>query len=189
MRAYKSVNGGATWTFDNTFSGTQSNTDKQLMWTDPSASSPFKDFIYVIWHNGAPAFMNRRSGPAGTWGTPIQVSGAESTGTAIGADLATNSAGIVFAFWPTTGNSRIFSVKSINGGTSYSSPQQVAMTFDSYDIGVPSFANRRALIYSTPRARRWSSRSKPAASPPGRGASSEAPLSFMGAPPLLVSAP
>jgi tetratricopeptide (TPR) repeat protein len=93
----------------------------------------------VIWHNGAPAFMNRRSGPAGTWGTPIQVSGAESTGTAIGADVATNSAGTVFGFWPTTGNSRIFSVKSINGGTSYSSPQQVAMTFDSYDIGVPSF--------------------------------------------------
>ncbi|MEA2490497.1 MAG: serine protease, partial [Acidobacteriota bacterium] len=147
MRSYKSTNGGATWTFDNTFSGTQSNTDKQLMWIDHSASSPFKDYIYVIWHNGNPAFMNRRSGPAGTWGTPIQVSGAESTGTAIGADVVTNSDGTVFGFWPTTGNSRIFMVKSTNGGTSYSAPQQIAVTKDSYDIGVPAFASRRALIY------------------------------------------
>ncbi|HVT02191.1 MAG TPA: sialidase family protein [Thermoanaerobaculia bacterium] len=149
MRSYRSSNGGATWTFDNTFSGTQSNTDKQLMWTDHSASSAFKDYIYAIWHNGAPAFMNRRSGPGGTWGTPIQISGAESTGTCIGSDVTSNSAGVVFAFWPTTGNSRIFMVKSTNGGTSYSAPQQVALTFDSYDIGVPSFASRRALIYAS----------------------------------------
>jgi hypothetical protein len=114
MRAYKSTNGGATWTFDNTFSGTQSNTDKQLMWTDHSASSPFKDYIYVIWHDGNPAFMNRRSGPAGTWGTPIQVSGAESTGTCIGSDVTANSAGTAFAFWPTTGNSRVIMVKTTN---------------------------------------------------------------------------
>lgn len=149
MRSYRSSNGGATWAFDNTFSGTQSNTDKQLMWTDHSASSAFKDYIYAIWHNGAPAFMNRRSGPGGTWGTPIQVSGAESTGTCIGSDVTSNSAGVVFAFWPTTGNSKIFMVKSTNGGSSYSAPQQVTTTYDSYDIGVPSFASRRALIYAS----------------------------------------
>jgi len=149
MRSYKSTNGGATWTFDNTFSAAQTNTDKQLIWADHSASSPTRDYLYAIWHNGNPAFMNRRSGPAGTWGTPIQVSGAESTGTCIGADVTTNSAGVVFAFWPTTGNSKIFMVKSTNGGTSYSAPQQVVTTFDSYDIGVPSFASRRALIYAS----------------------------------------
>ena len=38
-----------------------------------------------LWHNGNPAFVNRRTGPAGSWRTPIQVSGAETTGTAIGA--------------------------------------------------------------------------------------------------------
>jgi hypothetical protein len=147
MRAYKSTDNGATWTFDNTFSAAQTSTDKQIMWTDHSNSSPFKDNIYVIWHNGTPAFMNRRTGPAGSWQTPIQVSGAESTGTAIGDDVKTNAFGDVFGFWPTTTNRKIFVVKSTNGGVSYGTPIQIGSTFDSFDIGVPSFSSRRALIY------------------------------------------
>ena len=147
MRAYKSTDGGATWTFDNTFSGTQTSTDKQMMWVDHSASSSFKDNVYAIWHNGNPAYMNRRTGPAGAWGTPILVSGAESTGTTIGADVKTNAFGDVFGFWPTTGNARIVQVKSTNGGVSYGTPLVIANTYDTYDIGVPAFNNRRILIY------------------------------------------
>jgi len=147
MRAYKSTNGGQTWTFDNTFSGSQKSTDKELMWVDHSATSPFANNIYVCWHNGTPAFANRRNGPAGAWGTPVQVSGAESTGTAIGCDVKTNSSGDAFVFWPTTGNARIVVAKSTNGGTSWGTPKVIATTKDSYDIGVPSFNSRRALIY------------------------------------------
>jgi len=148
MRAYKSTNGGQTWTFDNTFSGTQKNTDKELMWVDHSATSVFKDFIYACWHNGNPQFVNRRNGPAGAWlATPIQVSGAESTGTAIGCDVKSNSAGDAFVFWPTTGNSRIVMAKSTNGGSTWGTPKVIATTFDNFDIGIPSMASRRALIY------------------------------------------
>ncbi|MEO6192594.1 MAG: sialidase family protein [Thermoanaerobaculia bacterium] len=147
MRAYKSTNAGATWVYDNTFSGSQRNTDKQIMWVDHSATSAFKDYIYVCWHNGNPAFVSRRNGPAGAWSTAIQVSGAESTGTAIGCSMASNSSGDAFVFWPTTGNSRIVMSKSTNGGTSWGTPKVIATTKDSYDIGVPSFASRRALIY------------------------------------------
>ncbi|HEY0553492.1 MAG TPA: sialidase family protein, partial [Thermoanaerobaculia bacterium] len=138
---------GATWTFDATFSGTQTDTDKQIIWVDHSATSPFKDNLYAIWHNGDPAFMNRRTGPAGSWQTPVQVSGEETSGTAIGDDVKTNAFGDVFGFWPDTGNSKVFAVKSTNGGASFGMPVQVATTFDSYDIGVPSMARRRALIY------------------------------------------
>lgn len=60
--------------FDDTFSGTQTSTDKQMMWVDHSPTSPHKDNIYAIWHDGAPAFVNRRLGPAGAWQTPIRVS-------------------------------------------------------------------------------------------------------------------
>ncbi|HEX4962144.1 MAG TPA: sialidase family protein [Thermoanaerobaculia bacterium] len=148
MRAYKSTNGGQTWTFDNTFSGTQKNTDKELMWVDHSATSPFKDNIYACWHNGNPAFANRRNGPAGSWlATPVQVSGTESTGTAIGCDVKTNSAGDAFVFWPTTGNSKIVVAKSTNGGTSWPTRTVIATTFDTFDIGIPAMASRRALIY------------------------------------------
>jgi hypothetical protein len=147
MRAYRSTDGGATWTFDNTFSGSQTSTDKQMTWVDHSASSSFKDTLYACWHNGTPQYVNRRTGAG--WGTPLQISGAESTGTAIGCDIKTNSAGDVFAFWPTTGNRRIIVSKSTNGGASYATPVVVRTTFDSFDIGVPSFNNRRALIYAS----------------------------------------
>lgn len=145
VQSYRSANGGATWTFDGTISGSQTNTDKQMQWIDHSASSPYANNNYVIWHNGNPAFMNRRISSG--WGAPIQVSDSQATGTCIGADVKTNSAGDVFGFFPDTGSRGIFVVKSTNGGTSYSAPVKLVTTYDSYDIGVPSFASRRILIY------------------------------------------
>jgi hypothetical protein len=145
VQSYKSTNGGATWTFDGTISGTQTNTDKQMQWVDHSATSAFANNNYVIWHNGNPAFMNRRTSTG--WGTPIQVSDGQATGTCIGADVKTNSAGDVFGFFPDTGSRGIFVVKSTNGGTSYGTPVKIRTTFRGYDIGVPSFNSRRALVY------------------------------------------
>jgi hypothetical protein len=147
MRAYKSIDGGATWTFDATFSGKQHATDKDMMWVDHSSASPFRDQIYAIWHDGRPAFVNRRTGPAGSWQTPIQVSGGETLGTAIGGDIKTNGAGDVFAFWPATGNSRIIVAKSTDGGASFGVPNVIATTSGSFDIGIPAMDSRRALIY------------------------------------------
>jgi len=98
MRAYKSTDGGKTWVHDAILSGAQTNADKQMMWIDHSPTSPFMDNIYVIWHDGSPAFVNRRTGPTGAWQTPLRVSGVETTGTAIGGDIKTNAFGEVFAF-------------------------------------------------------------------------------------------
>jgi hypothetical protein len=145
VQSYKSTNGGATWTFDGTISGSQTNTDKQMQWVDHSATSAFANNNYVIWHNGNPAFMNRRTSTG--WGTPIQVSDGQATGTCIGADVKTNSAGDVFGFFPDTGSRGIFVVKSTNGGASYGAPVKIRTTFRGYDIGVPSFNSRRALVY------------------------------------------
>ncbi len=69
VQSYRSANGGATWTFDGTISGSQTNTDKQMQWIDHSATSPYANNNYVIWHNGNPAFMNHRTSSG--WGTPI----------------------------------------------------------------------------------------------------------------------
>jgi len=147
MRSYKSTTGGSTWAFDATYSGSQTATDKEMLWVDHSATSPFRNTLYSCWHNNNPGFVNRRT--AAGWGTMIQVTGAESTGTAIGCDVRTNSAGDAFVFWPTTGNSKIVVAKSTNGGASWGAGKVVATTFDSYDIGIPSMASRRALIYTS----------------------------------------
>ncbi len=156
LRAYKSTNGGATWTFDNTASGAQTNTDMEMIWADHSATSPFKDYLYACWHNGNPAYVNRRTGPTGSWGTPIKVSGTETTGTSIGCDVKTNSAGDAFVFWPDTGSRRIVMAKSTDGGTSWGTRVVVATTKDSFDIGIPSNNSRRALIYTSAAAYRTS---------------------------------
>jgi hypothetical protein len=146
LRTYKSTDGGQTWTYDSLASGTQASVDKQMVWVDHSATSPYADTIYAIWHNGLPAFMNRKL-PGGNWDTPIQVSGTETTGTAIGSDVKTNAYGDVFGFWPATGNRRLLVTKSTDGGASYSAPVIIGTTFDSFEIAVPSFAQRKAFIY------------------------------------------
>jgi hypothetical protein len=147
LRCYKSTDQGATWTFDSIISGIQKRVDKQMLWVDHSPDSPYRDTIYVIWHNDAPAYINRRAGPAGSWQTPTQVSGAETTGVAIGSDITTNSKGDVFGLWPDTGSRKLFVTKSTDGGLSFQPPVRVADTFASYDIGIPAFASRRALVY------------------------------------------
>ncbi len=146
MRSYKSTNGGSTWTFDATFS-TGSNNDKQIIWVDHSATSPFKDNLYAIWHNGNPAFINRRTGPAGSWQSPVQISGSETTGTAIGDDVKTNANGDVFGFFPDTGSQRINVVKSTNGGVSFGAPVRVGSTFASFEFAIPADASRQVLVY------------------------------------------
>ncbi len=148
VRMFKSTDQGRTWTFDGTISGTQTNTDKQMVWVDHSATSPYKDNIYAIWHNGNPVYMNRRNS-TGWLSSPVLVSGSQTTGTGIGSDVKTNSYGDVFGMWPDTGSRGLYVVKSTNGGTSYGTPVKLATTYDSYDIGVPAFNGRRILIYVT----------------------------------------
>jgi hypothetical protein len=144
MRAYKSTDGGKNWTFDATFSGDQTSADKQMMWVDRSSTSPFRDNIYVIWHNGRPAFVSHRTSSG--WHAPIQLSGAETTGTAIGSDITTNAVGDVFAIWPDSGSKNLFFVKSIDGGDTFTSPLPIAKTTATFQISVPAFAQRSALV-------------------------------------------
>jgi hypothetical protein len=148
MRAYKSSDGGQTWTFDGTFSGNQTSADKQMMCVDQSATSPFRDRIYVIWHNNEPAFVSFRN--ASGWHAPIQISHAETTGTAIGSDITTNADGTVFAVWPDTGSQSLFFSKSTDGGQTFSAtPRLIAKTFAAFDIGIPAMAKRAALVAVT----------------------------------------
>jgi hypothetical protein len=149
LRSYRSFDGGATWSWEGTPSGSQTGVDKELIWVDHSNSSPYKNNVYAIWHTGRPVFMNRRVASTGLWQTPIQVSSSETTNTGIGADVKTNSAGHVFGFWPDTGSRGIYVIKSTNGGASYASRVRLATTYASYEIPVPAFAQRRALIYVT----------------------------------------
>jgi hypothetical protein len=156
LRVYRSDDGGQTWVFDGTASGEQTSADSPRMRVDISPMSPTRDTIYTIWRNDRPAFVNRRT--ASGWRVPMQVSGAETTGVAVGGDITTNSAGEVFAVWPDTGSRKLFFVRSQNGGDSFSPPIPVARTIGSYGIAVPASAERLAFITASVAAFRHTSR-------------------------------
>lgn len=147
LRFFKSIDQGQTWTFDSTVANSQTSVDREALWIDHSATSPYKDNMYLIWHNNAPCFVAVRQGPAGTWSSPQQISGSETTGTAIGSDIKTNAYGDVFAFWPDTVSQNLFVAKSINGGSSFGTPVSIATTFGAGFIGLPAQDNRQCLIY------------------------------------------
>ncbi|MEA2603680.1 MAG: serine protease [Acidobacteriota bacterium] len=145
IRAYRSRDGGATWSLDGTVSGDQRRADKQQVWVDHSDASPYRDTLYAIWHNSGPVYVNRRR-PGGAWDKPVLVSGKQ-TGTGIGGDIKTNAAGVVYALWPNTVSRRIQMVRSTNGGGTWSLPAVVAPTIDAFDIGIPAQSRRRVLLY------------------------------------------
>jgi hypothetical protein len=146
LRTFKSSDGGANWQFDDTISGEQTGADRQMVWTDHGEQSPFKDNVYVIWHNGAFIYVNHRTGPNGAWGEPVRVSAGE-TVYGIGSDIKTNAAGTVFAFWPDPALRRVFFSRSTNGGASFSKPLRIATTFDAFVMPIPAQVRRGAPLY------------------------------------------
>lgn len=145
VRAYVSVDAGATWSFDGTPSATQTNADKPQFWVDHSPASAFRDTLYTCWRSGALAYVSRRT--AAGWASPIKVSGKETKSATIGCHVMTSENGNAFVFWPSTGSNKLHVAKSTNGGASWGAPGTVATTFDSLNIGIPAMALRRALIY------------------------------------------
>jgi hypothetical protein len=149
FKSTSATSSSPTWTFDSIVSGTQTNTDKASLWVDRSPTSTFKDNMYAIWHNGVQSFVARRPGPLGTWQTPVQVSGSETSFTSDGGDIKTNQSGDVFAFWPDAGGQTLLVAKSTNGGVNFGSPVQIAATSGKFEIGIPAQNSRRVLIYIT----------------------------------------
>jgi hypothetical protein len=148
VRAYKSTDGGATWALDNTMSGPDHGNDKDMMWVDHSAASPFKDNIYVIW-DSVGTQVARRNGPNGAWQAPVSIGGPGGPGT----DVKTNQRGDVFAFLP--GH---FVVKSTDGGASFGAPVTIATPFGYFQVGVPANHVRGVLIYTVGGAYRTADR-------------------------------
>jgi len=151
LRSYKSIDGGATWTFDSTPSGSQTSVDREILWVDHSPTSPFKDQMYLTWHLGVPVqFARRTTGGGAAWQTPIQVSGSETTGVGIGGDVKTNSVGDVFVFWQDADGSRkVYLAKSTDGGVTFpGGVTTIASIFaSSRKISIPADSGRKSRVY------------------------------------------
>jgi hypothetical protein len=157
VQAFKSTDGGATWAFDSVLSSTQTTPDKEMLWADHGATSPFKDNLYVIWIKGAGVYVNRRS--AGSWGSPLQIDLGSPFNGQPGGDVKTNGSGDVFAFWPgfapvNQSDARILVDKSTDGGQTFGPAITVGRTSVIFHIPIPAQGSRWVLIYPSAAAYR-----------------------------------
>src|SRR6266581_2136614 len=88
-----------------------------------------------------------RSALRAAWDAPQTLSGAETTGSAVGANVKSNQDGDVFAFWPDTGSRGLFVAKSTDGGGVFGTPVKIATTFASFKLRIPAQNDRGAGIY------------------------------------------
>lgn len=115
VRWSRSLNQGQTWEAMKNITTTGS--DKEYLHVDRSPSSPYKDNLYMTWHDGNILQFARSTDMGLSFSTPISFSGEPS---GIGSDATTDSAGNLYYFYPSTNsNSGIRMLKSTNGGTSF----------------------------------------------------------------------
>jgi len=147
---YRSDDGGQSW------NGLESVTpgdprreigsgDKEFIHVDQSASSPYKDNIYVTWHNGNVMQFAVSTDFGNTFATQSFSSVSSELG--IGSDITSDSAGNVYYIWPAFNSRTIRMRKSTDGGQSFGSPVVVASTQGSFIFRLPSIETREAFIY------------------------------------------
>ena len=149
---YRSNNGGQTWNGLETVTPgsprreiTRRGSDKEFLHVDKFGTSPFRDNLYLTWHDSNILKFSRSTNFGNTWSTPITISATGQNG--IGSDIVTDKNGNVYYFWPAYNARRIYVRKSTNGGTSFNAAVQAGITQDGYDFAIPAMETRRAFIY------------------------------------------
>lgn len=145
VQVFKSGDHGSTWAFAATVSESKTN-DKEQLAIDVSPSSPYRDFMYVVWDvPGNGVWLSRSTNGGMNWSPPALIgAGGEA---AVGAAIAIGPGGEVYVAWPNTGTGQIVVSRSTNGGASFDLSTVVVTTTGRYDVGIPAFCLRRALIY------------------------------------------
>lgn len=145
---YRSSDNGQNWSAPVIVPTTDGNVDKEYLHVDTQPLSPNYENVYICWHlNGVQKF-SRSTDRGATFSTPVSFSSA-SAFTGIGCDIASDSSGNVYYFYPAYNSRQIKMAKSIDGGLTFATPINVAATQGSFDFPIPAMSARHAFIYSS----------------------------------------
>ena len=155
MAVARSTDGGQTYpstTFFSFQTGANHFNDKPMITTDKSATSPFRDNVYVAWDaasggsKGGGVLVGRSSNHGASFAV-TRVDATNGPGKAIGASPAVGPAGEVYVAWNDYQANTIGFNRSLDGGATWGAPVVIAAKVIPFDIAIPAEFSRGALVY------------------------------------------
>jgi hypothetical protein len=140
---WRSFDNGHTW--QDRVNLTSGGSDKEFLHVDVSPTSPFRDRLYMTYHNSNVMQFARSTNQGGTW----TFTSFRSAPGGIGSDITTDKAGNIYYFYGAFDDRTITMLKSVDGGDSFQPAFTVADTMASFDWPIPSMETRRAWIYAS----------------------------------------
>ncbi|HNR31968.1 MAG TPA: hypothetical protein PKI11_13845, partial [Candidatus Hydrogenedentes bacterium] len=141
---YRSTDFGETWS--PALALTTSGSDKEFLHVDLSPTSPYRDYVYLTWHDGN--YMQfARSRDKGLTFDPIHEF--EFAPRGIGSDITTDPDGNICYFYGAfSPQQSVMMLKSTDGGDTWASASVVANTYGNFDWPIPSMETRNAWVYA-----------------------------------------
>jgi hypothetical protein len=149
---YRSNDLGVTWNgLESTTPGdprreiTMGNSDKEFLHVDKHPSSPYKDRIYVTWHESNVLKFAMSSDFGNTFTTQSFSGSTAERG--IGSDIASGPDGAVYYVWAAYNSRTIRLRKSVDGGATFATSIVAGNTIASYAFPIPSMDRREVFVY------------------------------------------
>lgn len=148
---YRSSDNGQTWTDlesvtrgDSRREITDRGSDKEFLHVDKHPTSPFRDNVYLTWHESYTLQFARSVDFGNTW----NILSFDNDPLGIGSDIITDKNGNIYYIYPAVNNNQIVLKRSTDGGNTFENGTiTIARTEGSYDFPIPSIETRRAWIY------------------------------------------
>lgn len=157
---YWSFNNGQSW--QGPVHTSTASSDKEFIHVDRSATSAFKDRVYLTWHQGNVLMFTRSTALPDSGGSPMTFAPATSFSAderGIGSDITTDREGRVYYVYPsiTSGSAEMYVLRSDDGGVTFVDLNGATaglgkMVYDlhgRFDFAIPAMETRRVFIYAT----------------------------------------